>query len=85
MDNEINFISCNINARDKKLFGFDNDPVIFLKDNWIMAHVMHSAGIFPSVGTARKNGWNKPIPNGFSIFTVGKKRKKVFILNDLKE
>jgi hypothetical protein len=43
---------------------------------------MHFAGLFPSVSAARKNGWNTPIPAGFSEFTVGKSKKKVFILND---
>ena len=50
-----------------------------------MAHIMHLAGVFPSVGIARKNGWNKPIPEGFSEFTVGKSRKKVWILNEIKD
>ena len=35
--------------------------------------------------SARKNGWNKPIPNGFSEFTVGRGKKKVFILNEIKD
>ena len=42
---------------------------------------MHVAGIFSSISEARKNGWNKPIPNGFSEFTVGKTKKKIWILN----
>jgi hypothetical protein len=41
--------------------------------------------MFPSVGIARKNGWNKAIPKGFSEFTVGKSRKKVWILNEIKD
>ena len=50
-----------------------------------MAHIMHVAGIFPSVGQARKNGWDKPISPGFSEFTVGKRKLGVFILNELPE
>jgi hypothetical protein len=46
---------------------------------------MHVAGVFPSIGIARKSGWNKPIPPGFSEFTVGKNRKKVWILNEFKD
>jgi hypothetical protein len=46
---------------------------------------MHLSGVFPSVGIARKNGWNKPIPEGFSEFTVGKSRKKVWILNEIND
>jgi hypothetical protein len=51
----------------------------------MMAHVMHVAGVFPSVSIARKNGWNKPIPDGFSEFTVGRRKKKVWILNEIKD
>lgn len=46
-----------------------------------LAHIMHRAGIFPSVGQARKNGWNKEIPIGFSEFKVGKKQTEIFVLN----
>ena len=83
--NEFNFLSPKVNSRDRDLMGFDDcgtDMNIMIKDHWIMAHVMHVAGLFPSVGIARKNGWNKPIPTGFSEFTVGKNRKKVWILNE---
>ena len=84
MMSEVNFVSLNVSAEDMELFGFDDEPAVVLKDNWMLAHVMHVAGLFPSVSAARKNGWNKPIPNGFSEFTVGKGKKKVFILNEIK-
>ena len=80
----MNFIHPNISVEDAELFGFD-DENIMIENHWIMAHVMHMVGIFPSVGIARKNGWNKPIPPGFSEFTVGKNRKKVWILNEFKD
>lgn len=43
--------------------------VFFIEDfaeirNPLMAHVMAKAGIFPSVGQARKNGWDKPLTIG---------------------
>ena len=84
MMSEVNFVSLNVSAEEMELFGFDDEPAVVLKDNWMLAHVMHVAGLFPSVSAARKNGWNKPIPNGFSEFTVGKGKKKVFILNEIK-
>ena len=84
MLNEVNFLSPKVSDKDRDSFGFD-DENIMIEDHWIMAHVMHMAGIFPSVGIARKNGWNKPIPEGFSEFTVGKSRKKVWILNEIKD
>ena len=84
MDNEVNFVSPDIEARDLELFGMDDENII-LEDNWILAHVMHAAGLFPSVTAARKNGWNRPLPPGFSEFTVGKGKKKVWILNDFND
>ena len=83
MMSEVNFVSLNVSTEEMELFGFDDEPAVVLKDNWMLAHVMHVAGLFPSVSAARKNGWNKPIPNGFSEFTVGKGKKKVFILNEI--
>ena len=84
MMSEVNFVSLNVSTEEMELFGFDDDPAVVLKNNWMLAHVMQFAGVFPSISAARKNGWNKPIPNGFSEFTVGKGKKKVFILNEIK-
>ena len=60
----------------------EDDTFIIIEDHWNMAHILHQAGIFPSVSQAKKNGWNKEITKGFSISTVGKKakRKDLFIL-----
>ena len=88
LSNEFNFLSPKVDHRDRDLMGFDDcgtDMNIMIEDHWIMAHIMHKAGVFPSVGIARKNGWNKPIPDGFSEFTVGKKKKKVWILNKIND
>ena len=78
--NEINFIHKETKESDLESFGFDDENVL-LEDGWMMAHVMHRAGIFPSVGQARKNGWDKPIPEGMSHFVVGKRKLNVWILN----
>lgn len=43
----------------------------------LLAHVMHKAGIFPSVGQARKNGWNKPLAVG--EWTVTKKKIRIVV------
>jgi len=88
MDNEWNFLSPKVSSKDRDTFGFDDcgdGSNIILEDSWIMAHIMHNVGIFPSVGQARKNGWDMPIPMGFSEFTVGKMKKKVWILNEIPE
>tara|TARA_S200000501_G_scaffold374205_1_gene423175 strand:+ start:754 stop:1008 length:255 start_codon:yes stop_codon:yes gene_type:complete len=84
MSIEFNFIHPNVSSKDRDIMGFD-DENIMIEDGWIMAHIMHKVGIFPSVGQARKNGWDKPIQPGFSEFTVGKMKKKVFILNEIQD
>lgn len=67
-------------------FGWDLDPngmplpgaVVFSKSELesqgktLMAHIMAELKIFPSVGQARKNGWDKPLELG--DFTVTKKK-----------
>lgn len=45
--------------------------------NPLMAHVMKEAGIFPSIGQARKNGWDKPLTIGEWSVTKKKIRIKV--------
>ena len=45
--------------------------------NPTLAHIMAKAGIFPSVGQARKNGWNKPLVEGEWSVTKKKIRIKV--------
>jgi hypothetical protein len=83
---DFDFIKRNTSEKDKKLFlgpiDENQDTVEFdLDDKLRVAHFMAQAGIFPSVGQARKNGWDKPIPLGFSHFIVGKKKSKITILN----
>jgi len=74
----MNFIGKNTKESDKELFfgPLEDDTFIIIEEHWIMAHILFEAGIFPSISQARKNGWNKPIPEGFNIITVGKKAKK---------
>ena len=60
----------------------DQDTIEFENNDGLkIAHFMAQAHIFPSVGQARKNGWDKPIPPGFSHFVVGKKKSRITILN----
>jgi hypothetical protein len=66
-------------------FEEDDGEIIPLNQEFsTMAHIMARAGFFRSVGEARKNGWNKPIPSGFSKLVVGKgdRMKVIFILAD---
>jgi hypothetical protein len=57
------------------------DRFVEIQPGWRLSHIMHTAGLFNSVGDAKRNGWDRPIPAGFSMFTVGKRRRQVAILN----
>lgn len=88
MKPEMNFMHPSSLAGDKELFFGPieaDDVFVELVDTWLLAHVMHRAGLFQSVGDARKSGWNKPIPPGFSSFSVGKNKFRIFILNKINE
>jgi len=78
---EMNFIKKGTTQEDMELFfgPIEDDTFINIEEHWIMAHIIHEAGLFPSVSQARKNGWNKPIPEGFTMLTVGKKARKTNI------
>ena len=71
-----NFVHGNITEKDKDLFfGPDLHTEIFISienTDKTMAHLLAKARVFPSIGQAKKNGWNKDIPQGFSAFKVGK-------------
>lgn len=83
MNNEMNFTGRHTTSSDiSMIFGplsNDDGPFVSLQDGWTLAHVMHYAGLFASVGEAKKNGWSKPVPDGYSEFIVGKRKFKVFI------
>ena len=62
----------------KHLFGFEK--VQYLPIEARMPDVMVQAGIFPSKSQARKNGWDKDIPWGFSEYEhVGKYHRHIAI------
>ena len=80
----MNFITKNVTDEDKELFfgPLDGEEFVEIEEHWLMANILHAAGIFPSVTQARKNGEDKPIPSGFTILRRGKRknRKDIFIL-----
>lgn len=81
----MNFIKLNTEKADRELFFGPIEPddtFIIIEDHWTMAHIMHKADIFSSVSQARKNGWNKPIPEGFNHFIVGKLKRNIFIFTE---
>lgn len=84
-DNEIIFIHTDIGMSDVDLFMNSSPPETlifqFFTDREILAHLLARSKIFKSVSEAKKNGWDKPIPIGFTHLVVTKKKFKIFILN----
>lgn len=82
---EFNIIGPNFDPScDTKLFtSIEEDkegiqPVLtpLIDSDVSMAHLLARLGKFQSVGEAKKNGWAKPIPSGWSEFTIGKAAKR---------
>jgi len=70
---------------DRKLFE-DNDELIQIQPLWTtMAHLVAHVGIFKSVSEAKKNGWDKPIPSGWSEWKFPKRffGRGLFVWNPL--
>lgn len=81
---DVNFIKEGTSEKDINFFLGpieETDDNRFFNNTKIMAHLMAEAEVFTSVSEARRNGWNIPIPSGFSTFVVGKKRSKITVLN----
>jgi hypothetical protein len=78
----VNYLAGHWDERDKNLFfgPLDEEEFIVIEGN-LLAHVVAAAEIFPSVGQARKNGWDKPIPAGYSEYIAGKHKKRICVLN----
>ena len=79
----MNFIHASMPDSDKDLFFGPEEPddkfVAFAGDV-TLADFAVEMGSFPSLKQARKNGWAKPIPPGFSAHKIGKKR--FWVLNE---
>lgn len=80
---EFNFILTS-DEHDKDLFfgPLEGESFIQIQSHWIMAHIMAAAGVFPSASQARNNGWNKPIPDGFSDMVAGKLKFRLTIFKE---
>jgi len=76
------FLSSNEKDRDLFFGPLDGEEFINIEKKDIMAHLMVKAGIFNSVSDARKNGWNKLIPDGFSDLRIGKKKIRITIFKE---
>ena len=82
----MNFIHVSREEADKDIFFGpieSQDEFTVFDDEPTIAHLLVKWGKFPSVTQAKKNGWDKPIPEGFSEWKVGKSR--FWILNKFDE
>jgi len=70
-------IGPKVDPRDRELFFGNNIEVrLHIEDEDVsFPQLLRFLGCFSSAGEARKNGWDKPIPDGFSEHTIGKARK----------
>lgn len=78
----MNFIHAKLPDSDRELFFGPlepNEKFMLFSSEATMANLVVMLGKFPSITQARKNGWDKPIPVGFSAHSVGK--TKFWVLN----
>lgn len=80
-ENEFHFIHERITKADQDLYFGEGAECTTFTDAWTMANIVVHIGLFPSLTQARKNGYDKPIEQGWSDLTMGKKKLRVCILN----
>ena len=80
---EFNFVKKGVfDLPETDWWGFDPENSIEIQEHWTLAHLAVEMELFPSAGQARKNGWNGPIPQGFTEKKgIGKMKKSMFIHN----
>ena len=80
---EFNFVRPGVfDLQEIFQWGFENEDSIEIQSHWTMANLAVEMGLFPSLSAARKNGWNNPIPEGFTEKrNLGKMKKALFIHN----
>lgn len=81
---EFNFVKPGVfNLPETDWWDFDpNEGFIELQPHWTMAHIAVEMELFPSLGQARRNGWDGPIPHGYTERRrIGKMKKALFIHN----
>ncbi len=71
----------NNNTNEEEITFMLGDDVIILDSDATMADIMAISGIYNSKTKARKDGWNKPIPNGFWDKIIGKMHTHIWIWN----
>ena len=61
-----NFIKQGVTEEEANDVGMTWEDAIAIEPHWTMAHIAVAMGLFPSVGQAKKNGYDQPIEVGYS-------------------
>jgi hypothetical protein len=81
-------VGAGVEDHDGQLFfgPVESFDVFHVEDNERidLSQLLAKLGIFASTKDAQRNGWRKPIPDGYSEFTRIGKKHAVFILKILK-
>ena len=76
------FIKQDVTEEEANEVGMSWETAIAIEPHWSMANIAVAMGIFPSVGQAKKNGWNSSIEPGYSERGgIGKRNLCYFIWN----
>lgn len=69
--------------RDQLLGPIENDTetVVEFESGATLAHILHMAGMFKSVSEAKRNGYDRPLPPGYSEHRWSRRRVTISILN----
>jgi len=81
-ENEANILIGDVTEEDKLLFFgplYDFDKFTQADPNFRYPQLLKELGFFKSSGQARKAGWDKDIPLGWSEHTIGKLRRRLYI------
>lgn len=80
---EFNFVKPGVfDLPEPDWWDFDPNDHIEIQPHWTLAHLAVEMELFPSISVARKNGWNGPIPTGYTEKKrIGKMKKSMYIHN----
>lgn len=74
-----NIVGPKFDERDSQLFNDDDYLQPLLETDKTMAHLLVRLGKFNSIGEAKRNGWDKPIPSGWNEIIIGKNQNRIQI------
>lgn len=82
---DVNIIVQNGNEKPNDADLFFQERVEFVSADTTLPQILKQCGFFSSTSQARKAGWPIEIPEGFNFWTIGKKKRGLFILNPKQE